>query len=314
MAAEILAQIQSLSERPGNQPGVLADAFFGAGAVSIAAKTLGWEVRANDMSPISEALAEALIVNDSWTLGEPNMQRALLHDPGEIPSDRELSLPANCRNVLARMAGYERELPEGPARWLTRAWIAKTAIGMATWGVPTMAAGRRTWDELTPGQAQQLKRTGKPIEFALKAGRSINPGVFQNGRENTFNRGDAVEFVKGLEGVDVLYLDPPYPNTMAYEQVYVGVNRLLEPDASDKPSEWSAADGWKLLGKVFAAADAIPTIVISMGTNADPERIVEMLTATGREASHRTLDLKHMTALKSEHGEGGDELLIVGKK
>lgn len=309
IAREILAVIDDVHP----EPGTIADAFFGAGAVSIAAKALGWKVRANDMSPISEAAAQALVVNGTHRLSEEVVEQALTHEPGEIPGNRELSLPENCRDVLARMVGYERNLDGGPTRWLVRAWIAKTAISMATWGVPTMAAGRRTWDELTPGQAQQLKRTGKPLQFAMKLAQDLNRGVFDNAHRNTFNRGDAVAFVGSVEA-DICYLDPPYPATMSYEKTYVGVNRLLEPGASDTPSPWSDADGWKLLAGVFDAAEAIPSIVISMGKGADPERISEMLKERGREPSYRTLDLRHLQSLKTSSDPEGDELLIVGTR
>ena len=51
-----------------------------------------------------------------------------------------------------------------------------------------------------------------------------------------------------------------------------------------------------------------------MGRGADAERICEMMRERGREAEHRVLALKHLQSLKREHGEGGDELLIIGKR
>jgi hypothetical protein len=184
---------------------------------------------------------------------------------------------------------------------------------MASWGIPTMAAGRREWDDLTPGQATQLLRTGKPLSMAVKAADTLNQGVFDNGLDNRMNNGDAVEFLADVEA-DIAYLDPPYPGTLAYEQVYAGVNHLLDPSMPTDPSDWSAADGWRLLKQAFEAAENVPLVVISMGKGADPEEISEMMTEAGREPSWKSLDHKHLSALKVDHDPDGDELLLMGVK
>lgn len=311
----VAREIMMVINREHEKPGVLADAFLGAGSISIAAKALGWEVRANDMSPISEAVGHALVKNRNWRLREEEIAMALIAPPDvDLPPEKELALPRNCRTLLARMVYVERDL-SGMSRWMARAWIAKTAISMATWGVPTMAAGLRTWDQLTPGQAQQLKRSGRPMALARKMAETLNNGVFDNGRDNTFTRGDALDFIGEQAGeVDCLYLDPPYPGTLSYEQVYAGVAHLLDVDTPTTPSPWSAEDGWNLLGDALDQADGIPMVVVSMGKGADPDRIVEMMTERGWEAGHQSLDLKHLASLKKEHDEDGDELLIVGRK
>jgi adenine-specific DNA-methyltransferase len=309
IAREIVRQIERAGVRPGK---VLADAFVGGGSVSIVAKALGYRVHANDNSPVSEAVGKALIENGRQRLNGATIGIALQHTTKgvEIPPPKELSVPDNCRTVLKRLVGYERERRED---WLTRLWIGKLAITMSTWGVPTMAAGRREWDELTPGQAQQLNRTGRPLSLARRVAESINGGVFDNGMHNTMTREDAVDFLGTVEA-DAVYLDPPYPGVLAYEKVYVGVNRLLEPDASDEPSEWSEPNGWSLLVRAFDAAEGIPLWVVSMGKGADVDAIREMIRERGREPQVKALAHRHLEALKKEHGEGGDELLIVAKR
>lgn len=308
---EIMGEVSDYA--PGT---IFADAFSGSGAVAITAKALGYRVLANDQSPLAEAVGHALIENPSYTLPDELIQYALSTEPipdEEMPPPEQLSLPKNCRAVLGSMARAARQSANAGEAWMMRAWIAKTALAMATWGMPTMKAGRRAWDELTPGQATQLGRTGRPLAFAMKQAKALNAGVFDNGHINTFSRQDAVSFLGECEA-DIAYLDPPYPGVTGYETTYIGVSRLLEPEASAEVSAWSAEDGWKLLADAFDAAEAIPVWIVSMGTGAEPDRIMEMMSERSREPVSRSLDHQHMAALKTEHAEGGDELLITGRR
>lgn len=310
---KLARQIMTVVADCGHPDGTLADAFSGGAAVSVAGKALGYRVVSNDMGPIAVAFAKALIENGSARLSAAQITMALEHDPiDDLPDIKQLSIPVECREVLARMVGAERAAT-GYARWLLRAWIARTALSMSSWGIPTMGAGRREWDEMTPGQATQLLRTGKPLSMAVRAALALNGGVFDNGLDNEARQGDAVKFLAEVEA-DIAYLDPPYPGTLAYEQIYQGVNRLLDPEIGNEPSDWSAADGWKLLTEAFAAAENIPLVVISMGKGADPDEIAQMMRDAGREPSWRSLDHKHLSALKRDHDPEGDELLLIGRK
>lgn len=313
IARQILRVIQEEGYEPTET--TIADAFLGGGGFAMAAKALGYCVHGNDMSPISYALGQALIENDERIIQPEERDLALSAAYGQatIPPPKELNLPDNCRRLLAGMVEVERHLGHTAQGPLLRTWIAKTALTMSMWGIPTMAAGSREWDQMTAGQAQQLKRTGRPMKVAKKTCQSVNTGVFSNGQANSMRRGDAVEFLAESDA-QICYLDPPYPGTTSYERAYVGVNRLLEPDADSTPSEWSAADGWLLLEKAFDAAESIPLWVLSMGKGADPDRMVEMMRERGREAEWRSLQHRHLPALKKASDADGDELLLVGRK
>lgn len=311
LARTILRVVAEEGVGPG---ATLADAFSGGCAVSIGAKALGYRVLANDTSPASEAIGKALVENSHRQLTEEDMALALTTEaaPSILPPEKELSLPGNCRDVLSSLTVYERTL-EGQRRWLVRAWTTKLALSMSYWGVPTMGAGRRRWDDLTVGQVQQLLRIGEPTALAQRVVESLNLGVFSNGQENLMHRGDAVEFIREVgEVADAVYLDPPYPGVLDYETVYAGVNHLLEPDAPTEASEWSAEDGWRLLADTFDAAAEIPLWIVSMGTGADPEAIKGMMEERGRQASWRAIDHKHIQSLKKPSATG-DELLVVGR-
>lgn len=224
---------------------------------------------------------------------------ALEHEPiTDLPDEKELAAPEVCRAALAKMAGACRDAT-GDDKWLLQAWTARTALSLSSYGIPRMKPTRRPGD--------------RPVSVAVRAAKMLNAGVFDNGLDNEMRAGDAVEFLGEVEA-DVAYLDPPYPGTLAYEQVYAGINHLLDPALPTTPSPWSAEDGWKLLREAFAAAENIPLVVISMGKGADPDEIGEMMTEAGREPTWRSLDHKHLAVLKRENDPEGDELLLVGKK
>ena len=59
----------------------------------------------------------------------------------------------------------------------------------------------------------------------LELVKQYNNAVFDNGKNNKSYQSDAIEFVKNLKNVDLLYLDPPYCGSHAD---YQGFYHLLE--------------------------------------------------------------------------------------
>jgi adenine-specific DNA-methyltransferase len=312
----IARQILRVMTAEGAGPGsTVADAFAGGCALSLAAKALGYRVLANDLSPISEAIGKAVVENSRRQLERELVGGALLEEPNgvKVPPKKVLNLPENVRGTLAGMVTFERKTT-GVNRWLLRAWIAKTASSMSAWGIPTMSAGGKEWEDWTVGSSQALTatRSGHPMRTARRTARELNGGIFDNGHANTMSRSDAVDFIKGVKA-DVLYLDPPYPGTLDYETTYRGIVELLDPGLDQQPSEWSRKQGWRLLEDVFKAGDHIPLWVVSMGRNANLDAIEEMIADAGREPSWIAIAHRHIRGLKAHHDAEGDELLIVGK-
>jgi hypothetical protein len=281
----------------------------------LTAKALGYRVLSNDVSPAGEAVAKALIENNETTLNIPDLVAAVENEGiDNLPDDRALAYPEVCRDLLGRMAGAEREAT-GRKRWLYRAWIVKTALGLSAWGKPTMSTGRKEADENNPGQAARIMRTRTPLALAVRAAEKLNRGVFTNGQRNEATRSDALSWLGENAGrVDVAYLDPPYPGTMAYETVYQGINELLDPEFGNTPSDWSRHDGWELLEEALKAADSVPLVIVSMGRGADPRRIHDMMESSGRESAWWSVAHKHLKTLKAANDPDGDELLLVGRK
>ena len=309
--------ILKVAQQEGAGPeATLADAFMGGGSISMTAKALGYQVIANDVGPVAVATGKALIENSRFRLSAADVVQAIEHDAVDIPDERELSMPAASRDVLARIAGAEQD-SEGIRKWLYRAWLARSALHMSSWGIPTrrepdLAVEEEDFDSLTPGQASRLLRMGKPLSMAVDSADALNLAVFDNGRENRMESKDALDFLSEVQA-DVAYLDPPYPGTLPYEQAYAGLNRLLDGDADRRGSDWSGVDGWKLLDEAIQAADHIPLLIVSMGTGADPGQITDMMRAAGRDARWESVDHTHLKSLANEKNDS-DELLVIGAK
>lgn len=315
---QIAGEIVGVMREEGVGPGsILLDPFMGGGSISMVAKALGYEVHANDVSPIAEATGHALIQNSTRKLSKPLRDMALTGAYGEakIPGPKELSVQKNVRLMLSRMVAAERACEDTELRFIYRAWIIKTAMSFARWGKPSTTAGIRSWDEMTPGQMKQLANTGKPLQKAMKCADLINGAIFDNAYENTMSRGDAIEFIKDFQSdgtAHVLYADPPYPGAMSYEHTYRGLSRTLEPDIDTSPSAWSKKDGWRLLADVMDAAADVSLWVVSMGDKADPEAIAEMMSERKREPELRTPAHRHLNLKKYDRPV--DELLLVGRR
>ena len=100
IARDIMTVIQT---DYGVEPGAaIADAFMGGAAVSVAAKALGYKVIGNDRGPIAVATGKALVENGTRTISVAELTMAIEHDPiGNLPDEKELSIPVECRELLA---------------------------------------------------------------------------------------------------------------------------------------------------------------------------------------------------------------------
>ena len=82
-----------------------------------------------------------------------------------------------------------------------------------------------------------------PAAVAEVLRRQVNQGVFSNGQKNEVHGQDVFEFLDGVEG-DILYLDPPYAGTSAYETSLRPLDSMLEGRlVRAEPSRFSRRGG-----------------------------------------------------------------------
>lgn len=302
----------------------LVDGFAGGCSVSLMGKILGYRVVANDLSPRSEAIGRALISNSSRKLTEDDVMLALTTDPAGwyLPPLKQLPWPEDPRRLLAAICKAAETFESPAKRDLLRAWMVKFATAISIYGQPRMTAHQRirdrNWDAMTPGQVDRiLEPQTKPRKVAQQAARQINEGVFSNGHRNEMHRMDVLDFLGETKG-DVLYLDPPYPDTEGYGRNYVGIDAILENRELDiDEGRFAASDGWKFLAELFEAAGDFPVVVLSLGAevqHVQAEQLEDMMRAVGRETKTNVLDYGLLKSRATAKSDAKREYLIVGTK
>jgi site-specific DNA-adenine methylase len=130
--------------------------------------------------------------------------------------------------------------------------------------------------------------------------KSINKGIFDNSQENEIHNEDVFDFLKHIKG-DVIYFDPPYPESSAYEDEYYILDCILAGKKIEKDkSVFSKADAKVFIEKMLECSKHIPQWIISLGqTKADvgikPDEMLEMV-KKHRKAELQILDHKWSVA------------------
>jgi adenine-specific DNA methylase len=129
----------------------------------------------------------------------------------------------------------------------------------------------------------------------------INRGVFGNGLANEAHRRDVFDFLAGVEG-DVVYLDPPYGGTSAYETAMRPLDSILAGRPVDSsPSVFSARCGLEALDRLLDACRHIPYLVLSYGNAAlAPEELGRMVERHRSDVHVETIEYAHLASLANE--------------
>jgi hypothetical protein len=299
---------------------VLVDAFQGGGSIALTGKALGYRVHANDTSIRSEAVGRGLLENDRVKLSLADIELALEHEPGWMPSTREFPFTDAARDLFARLAAAAAEHPDPRKGALLRLAVFKTAQRIAPYSQPnaagTAAAAIRArgYDKLTEYDRKfHVPRFTRPRAFLEQSVAELEAGVFPNGERNSFSRADALDFIAGQAG-DVLYLDPPYPGTKVYETHFEALDSVLAGKPIEvHPSRFSAKDGWRHIEALLDAAEPYPLWVISLGSaSAGLDELDGMLVARGRTPEVRSVKHMHLKGTASaEHRASNEEVVIT---
>jgi len=252
----------------------LLDPFLGGGSVSLFAKAQGLRVACNDLALRSAAVGRALIANSTVTLTAADV--ALLtqepsgpyaHSTEQRYSPSVFSLD-HARLLDRALSWVQSGLFPEPKRSLAIVLLVKWALRIQPMsmlrGTDARAAFGGDYDRVSPRRVGHYLRSQELLRPAAlwRLAQETNLGVFPG--QGSASQQDAFAFLDHTVG-DVVYLDPPYPTTTAYEREYEVLDELLEGES--RPTSPFSTDS-EMLISLFDACRDIPVWPVSLNNAA----------------------------------------------
>lgn len=311
---------------PPSESPVLADAFLGGGAVSLYAKARGYRVVANDIAERSCIVGRALIANDRVTLAPDDLLRLFVpheanagyvlahHCPDVLPTRHGRFLD----NALAVAKGTEE-----PKRSLLLLLLVKYLYRlrpMGNFGAKTIVhqveEGR--WDEVNPtflkgDFVRRVTAHPKRLVEALRA--EVNRGVFRGALPCEAHQGDVFDFLRSVDA-DVVFFDPPYAGTSAYETALRAVDSILAGrEVEAAPSVFSGAGWLEAIERMFDSARHIPIWAMTFGNAVtDADGLAALMRKFRPHVSAEAITYAHCASLASAEARArNQELILIGR-
>jgi len=312
---------------PPDESPVFVDPFLGGGSVSLYAKARGYRVLCNDVAERSAIVGKALIENDRVLLTYDDLTRLFVpvdDEPGF--AEKHLApdvFPLSHAVFLDTAIANARKLT-GPKKWLSLLLVIKHALRlrpMGNWGARTVIrqAQDGCWEDMNQHFVRDIIARGiprHPLRIANAMRKTINRGVFSNGKENRCEQRDVFDFLSHVKG-DVVYFDPPYSSTQSYEQASKPLDDLLRGES--RPVErnpFSTEPPEKILPRLFEAADHIPFWIISYGNQRiNLGELMDMVRRHRRRVTGHEFRHAHCAGLASADSRlRNREFVVVGRK
>ncbi|WP_373532500.1 DNA adenine methylase [Vampirovibrio sp.] len=303
------------------------DLFMGGGSISLFAKTQGFKkICAVDCAGRSKIVAEAALMN-----GTLRLQRShLLYLSQPIPTNQKPGLVESmyspsvfsCRHaqILDQWLYWANQVQNTTLKALMKLVIWRciyrficipTSVNTSNRPFAEALDGIRSWDSLNPkrfidGSLDSLLIPS--CDWLTKEIKTVNQGLF-SGAPISFHQADALNILPNLQG-DILYADPPYAHTSAYEKTFAVIDHLLTGHKQVTPSSFSKST--ESLDTLFDSVRHLPTWMLSYGNQVlDLNALIALVQrhAGSRKVQGFAKAYKHLAHVsKSNHNQ---ELLII---
>ena len=307
----------------------VADAFAGSQSVSFFFKQLGYEVSTNDFMNYSNQIGKALIENKEEILSSDDI--AFLFSSNKNPTNFFIMEKlftdiffVRADTKLLDAFRSNAELLSPTKKSLALAIMNRTLTRKITMG--HFAHRQALVYANNPDRVKRNRSLARPIkDIFIELADEYNNAVFDNGKNNRSYQMDAINFVKNLKGVDLIYFDPPYCDSHADYQSFYHLLETFVENWHDKkfvngtnryePKLYSGFDNKRTivdsLENLFAEAKKIPYWIISYNDRSYPDKAQMLQIIT----KYKKVDLHDKLYLNSVGGKGSvknsNELLFV---
>lgn len=322
----IFREIAQICPPPSWPELTIIDPCAGACSASLYAKAQGLRVIAGDIAQRSYIVQAALIENATQTLDEHDL--GLLFEPRNsyepfvaahlVPDHFTQAFAEFLDLALANIADH----PSLTKQALLKLLLYKIMDGprflfnecQVSWAVD-----RDAIEQLPAHHAARAQRwyLMPPPTLVQRVAPTVNAAVFSNGHDNLAHQTDAQELVEQWAGhVEIMYLDPPYPEVRDYEKLYRPLDSVFAGKMLPAvTSPWSTSRFRPQLLRLLEAAQPIPLWVISYGSVGVTLSELLDLVQEFRPAKAITLPYPHLQAVaRQEIAQANREYIIVAKE
>jgi len=287
--------VNDIFKHADKKEGVFIDAFLGGGSVSLWAKAKGYRVITNDIAERSCVVGRAIIQNSKIKIADEDLARLFVPTKNSRFIEKNYTPKVFVRQTArfldnAFAAIRKSTEPESTKRYLLLLLLIKFIGGVRQFGKFThtkdtidLENENYDWPLRSKSHAQKSIRMIQHPLISLKHLQAvINRGIFDNHQENEIHQLDIFDFLKKVKG-DIVYFDPPYPESSAYEDEYYVLDCILaEKKIKKEVSVFSKADAKLFLEKMFECSLHIPQWIVSLGqtnpsTGIKPQELLKMV-------------------------------------
>lgn len=304
----------------------LLDPCAGACSVCLYAKAQGMRVIAGDIAERSHLIQQALIVNSTSRLGDEDLGLLFLERDEHPRFAAENFVPAHFPSgfadfldlALANIVDHPSETKRALLRLILYKMMKAPRIQFSDTTI-SRAIEEDSLEDLASHKAKMAERwyLTPPAINVRRLARVVNAAVFFNGHDDhEAHLADARDLVVERAGeVDILYLDPPYPQVTGYETYWVLDSVLAGQIVRPKRSLWSTDKFTLQLLSLLEEAQEIPMWILSYGSVGVTLEYLLDLVEEYRPARALSLPMAHLQAIaRPEVAEANREYLIIAKK